>query len=244
MMIRQKKTISKLCKYQLVLRNKMSSNEDPPELKAKYAEIAALKKAINAKQMNQASNKPIPASYSANRGGFRGGFRGSSLRGGFRGGKRGVNKYRNMTVFFNNEIKSKGDEESGNENEMDSEQNIQYISEVSKGGMSLVNSNIYQQDKAKYAERAAELKAKLKLQRQLDIARFRVSKNQTKFDECDRIKIDDGIFAMAKGGNKLIPLSIPFRKTSVDWNGKHYSVRPSGSLKHSSRRARYVGLLY
>lgn len=243
----------------------MSSVPDSDELKAKYAEIAALKKAIDEKKAAQnspygANNQQYQNAADIHRGGYRGGHRGS-YRGGYRGGFRGHpfyargyggnsrgNVHRNMSVVFNsNNTNEKNTENTSND---DSSTEPTYVSSVSKSGMSLVNSDVYEKDKIKIIQRsenAKQIQDQLK-QRKIDNAiKARVLKNKTKTDNCDRVKADGDEFAVTHNGDELVLLTIPTGGNSktTQWNSKIYSRESNGNLKcQSPSRGRYVYLTF
>ena len=243
----------------------MSSVPDSDELKAKYAEIAALKKAINEKKEQKSIPGPLTTGYEGhyygnlneNRGGYRSGYRGG-YGGGYRGGyhnhpySRGrTNSYsrgnihRNMTVVFNgtntndknNEV-SKNDESNATE--------PKYVSSVSKSGMTLVSSDVYEKDKIKMIQRsenAKHLQDQIKQKKKTNAIKTRVFKNQNKTDSYDRVKADGDIFAVTNNGDDLILLSIPTgeKPKTVVWNNKNYTRKINGDLKSQApRRGRYV----
>lgn len=229
----------------------MSSNiPDTDEIKAKYAEIASLKKAIHEKQMQQrsfdSSSHPAVSSF---RGRGRGGYRAryspysTSARG------RGTN-HRNLTLVFNggdinNHTRSDVQESTSSVIETSCQQEPRYVSSVSKSGMSLVHSDLYEQDKTKFIEQnqqATKLKNKVIEQRLISRDREMISKNKVKFDNCDRIEINNNKYAVAKNGTKLVPISIPVLRSveKLNWMNRSYSSKKNGTFKMVGRKAKYV----
>lgn len=224
----------------------MSTNGgDPTDLKAKYAEIAALKKSIEEKKairnaslntkdgkktigtnyINKGQNQYKPRPYSP----------GFNYYKGFTGNR--GNYHRNMTVVFNGQ----GQYENNTET-----LDTKYVSSISKSGMSLVTSDIYKQDQSKLQQLNEEIKNK-----KLEAAKARrikaleniILKNRMSTDGCDRVKIDGDIFAVSNHGDKLIALSLPKgdRPKVVVWNGENYIRKSNGNLKRLvSLRRRYV----
>ncbi|ODV77895.1 uncharacterized protein CANTADRAFT_284994 [Suhomyces tanzawaensis NRRL Y-17324] len=201
---------------------------DSEDVKKKYAEIAALKKAIE-EQKRGASVLPYPSGQL-----FGGRGRG---RGGYRGGYRAARPttYRNMTYVLNGDGNGDGRAESSS-----------YVSRVSKGGMSLVNSTIYHQDQQKYqALQQAQLAVQntLKEQRRLVNLRSRVAKYRSKTDGCDRVEVDGDKFAVTRLGNRLVPITVPEgdKSRSATWDGRTYTRKHNGVLKcFGGRKKRYV----
>lgn len=208
---------------------------DTEELKAKYAEVAALKKAIDEKK--RATSSKRVAHHQAfrvfpNRGnirGRRGLFRGRNFR-------NSTPSHRNMTLVFSN-----GDEDKDNLEQK--QEGHSYISAVSKSGMTLVKRNLYERDQGKFVSQIEQLKAEEeRFKRQLRLNN-RISRNRKKTDSCDRISIDGDKFAVSKQADKLIPITKPIHeelKTLV-WNNKSYERKDNGTYKCQSRRQmRYV----
>ncbi|CCE86216.1 Piso0_005873 [Millerozyma farinosa CBS 7064] len=224
----------------------MSNNDgDPTDLKAKYAEIAALKKSIDEKKairnaslnskdgkktigtnyISKGQNQHKPRPYSS----------GFNYYKGFVGNKGSY--HRNMTAVFNGQ----GQDEKNTETS-----DTKYVSSISKSGMSLVTSDIYKQDQSKLKQLNEEIKNK-KLEaakaRRLKALENIISKNRMSTDSCDRIKLDGDIFAVSNHGDKLVALSLPRgdRPKVIVWNGENYIRKSNGNLKRSvSHRRRYV----
>lgn len=208
----------------------MDTNE---ALKAKYAEIAALKKAILEKKearVNKPVSFPVRGGY---RGHYRGGFRG---RGGHRGHYSPYSSalpHRNMTLVFD-------------KSEPDASESPKYVTQVSKGGMSLVNTELYEKDKEKYLaiqRSQQELRDRMISQKKARAMLTRISKYRTKTDSCDRIDIAGDKFAVTRAGNKLLPITVPvgIKPKEETWNNRTYQRKQNGTLKCSSgRKRRYV----
>lgn len=242
----------------------MSSVPDTDELKAKYAEIAALKKAINEKKMAKNLSSPLLAAYGGSenhhnsstfRGGYRGGYRGR-FRGGYGGNYHSKNytnnlyrenMHRNMSVVFNNNTNDNNSEDS---NKVDSDSlEPTYVSSVSKSGMTLVNSDMYEKDKIKIiqrSEQAKQLQDQFKKKKKASALRAIVFKNQAKTDSYDRVKINEDVYAVTNNGDDLILLSIPIEEKeenieNIEWNKKIYVRTIHGNLKSQNPcRGRYV----
>lgn len=196
----------------------MSDIPDPAELKAKYAEIAALKKAIEEQKQAQTTRySPYPVA-SRGRGNYRGGYRGAKPA-----------TSRNMSISFNEKVDEEGD----------STETQKYVSSVSKGGMTLVNTNIYEQEMAriaKHTEAARKLKEKMAQLRKFHLQKTRVSRYRTETDNCDRIKVDGINYAVTRNGGKLVPLLVSLEdQKTLSWNGKTYYRRPNGTFQCNER---------
>lgn len=150
-----------------------------------------------------------------------------------------------MTVVFNgtntndkNSEVSKNDESNATE--------PKYVSSVSKSGMTLVSSDVYEKDKIKMIQRsenAKQLQDQIKQKKKTNAIKTRVFKNQNKTDSYDRVKADGDIFAVTNNGDDLILLSIPTgeKPKTVVWNNKNYTRKINGDLKSQApRRGRYV----
>lgn len=198
----------------------MSDIPDSAELKAKYAEIAALKKAIDEQKHAQLTRySPYPVARRG-RGNYRGGYRGGTH----------VNP-RNMSISFNEEAKEKGD----------SSETQKYVSSVSKGGMTLVNTNIYEQEIARLAkqnENAKKAREKMIQLRRFHLQKARVSRYRTETDSCDRISVDSKKYAVARNGAKLVPLLVALDdQNTLIWNEKTYYKKPNGTFQCKERGA-------
>ncbi|ODQ78186.1 hypothetical protein BABINDRAFT_162857 [Babjeviella inositovora NRRL Y-12698] len=98
--------------------------------------------------------------------------------------------------------------------------NDKFIASVSKGGMSLVNTRVYSSEtyqsqlarineaRALLLERRKQKLAQEKKQRSMHAIQTKVSKAKVKYDDCNRVQFGDEIFAITRGGNKLVPISI------------------------------------
>lgn len=242
----------------------MSSVPDSDELKAKYAEIAALKKAINEKKQEKSMPGPLATGYdghyygnvNVNRGGFRNGYRGGfkgrhnnyPYVGGYSNSRRG-NMHRNMSVVFNNNITNDKDIESS-QNDESNVTEPKYVSSISKSGMSLVNSEVYEKDKIKIIQRsenAKQMQDQIKQKKKANAIRTRVFKNQSKTDSYDRVKVDGDTFAVTNKGDDLVLLTIPTgeKPKTIVWNNKTYTRKINGDLKNQTpRRGRYVIIIF
>lgn len=235
----------------------MSSVPDSDELKAKYAEIAALKKAINEKKQEKSMPGLLAIDYdghyygnvNVNRGrfrsGYRGGFKGRYNNYPYAGNSHRGNMHRNMSVVFNsNNTNDKNIENSKNDESNAPEP--KYVSSISKSGMTLVNSEVYEKDKIKIIQRsedAKQMQDQIKQKKKANAIRTRVLKNQSKTDSYDRIKVDGDTFAVTNNGDDLILLTIPTgeKPKTVVWNNKNYTRKINGDLKSQTpRRGRYV----
>lgn len=221
---------------------------DSEAMKAKYAEIAALKKSIEEKRMAQHSNKPVPAWY----GGGRGGYKGS--RGAFMGRKRGGNSHRNMSLIFNEgkellPIPAASDDpsavsSSSSSSPSNNNSNIaSFVSSVSSGGMTLINSDIYQQEalsRQRQIDATNNLKEKLRQRKIERINNAKIQLKRSKTDSCDRVSIGGEIFAVSMGGLalKLISASKNHEEKVVQWNNLLYVRQDNGDLICPTNRGR------
>lgn len=226
----------------------MSGNSDPEELKAKYAEIAALKKAIEKKMQEKGSfQRPILNTTNANYG------YGRSRRGGYSGIYKNYNPYRphinkNMSsAFKDTNKKQEGSEAPSSADTTTSDENTTnkttYISTISSSGLSLVNSDIYEKERERKAIEKERINKLMIAKRRNAILKNRISKFRTKVDSCDRVNVDGDPFAVTRGGNKLIPLSIPRGEKSktTTWFNKTYQRKHNGTLKcQIGRNLRFV----
>lgn len=121
-----------------------------------------------------------------------------------------------------------------------------YVTQISKGGMSLVNTELYEKDKEKYLaiqKSQQDLREKMIQQKKARAMQTRISKYRTKTDSCDRIEIGGDKFAVTRAGNKLLPLTVPvgIKPKEEKWNNRTYQRKQNGSLKcNAGRKRRYV----
>lgn len=243
----------------------MSNNNPPPApdylppavpdseaLKAKYAEIAALKRAIEEKKMNQYSHSPVPSWYGGRggfRGAFRGGFRGST-RGGVRAGYGRGNVHRNMTLVFeptaaNSSTANEPNTNNNNINNNNSE--VAYISTTNTGSMSLINSSIYEQEsKARQQNFEAALNSKeaLRISNLEKGFQRKIQIRKAKTENFDRVRINKEIFAVTHGGMTLVLIGssqgglYDEDQKVVYWNNLPYIRIENGDLMCHVNRGR------
>lgn len=234
-------------------------------LKAKYAEIASLKKAIEEKQVRNSQFAPTSAYPSVSLGGMfpprkggairstryavRGNTRGRGFgRGGyasFRGGARGGFVHRHVTAVFD----TSGQNGSGSDSSTgDNDDGVShsppavtgYVTKQSRGGMSLVSTDIYARDQERYEaiqREKEELQKKIARQKRRELMQKQISKLRTKTDSCDRVKIDGQIFAVCKRGSKLIPLATApdDAPSTTEWHNRTFTRSSNGTLRTKSR---------
>lgn len=231
---------------------------DTKELKAKYAEIAALKKAIDAKR----SENQLIQRLQLRRGrgmSFRGRRAGWRGRGGRIGRARGTYSPYPIPYRFLNELSVKepgsvdGPEEDPvedpeNKEEMekgldegdnkDKETLDQYLKSVN--GMTATNPELYDQNKDKIqhqAKFANNLKNKILEQKRQRIRTKMMARNLVKYDSCDRIMLNSTKYCVVRGGSNLVPISLPISQVDpVQWNGQTYYMKKNGTLKCPSIR--------
>ncbi|KAK6456581.1 uncharacterized protein RJT20DRAFT_45760 [Scheffersomyces xylosifermentans] len=253
----------------------MSENiQTPPDsdaLKAKYAEIAALKKSLDEKRAKQGIYSPYPMPNNGYRGRGRGGgairtgynSRGYGGYGNFRGQNRSYRgrgsyhapvMHRNVSAVFTQppidqsmtydesqtvegSLSDISTPEANGDSAQESTSRITgYVTTSSRGGMSLVSTDIYERDQQRYAaiqKQRQEIQERLERQRRLATWRARVSKFKTKTDGADRIKIGEETFAVTKQGTKLVPLTVPQEHSTnlYSWNNVTYKRQPNGTLQ-------------
>lgn len=123
----------------------------------------------------------------------------------------------------------------------------EYVSRVSKGGMTLISKNIYERDEAKFKALKANIQAeKAKLSqmkkeqqkktnevKKVQALQLRIGKNQTRYDYCDRIQIGSDKHSVVSQGAKLLLLtSTPGEKEkNLLWGGRNYIRANSGNYK-------------
>lgn len=131
----------------------------------------------------------------------------------------------------------------------------EYVSRVSKGGMTLISKTVYERDeakfkavrsniqaeKAKYQKQKIEHKKKLLEKKRALAKQQRISRNKTKTDFCDRIDIDGEKFAVTANGGKLVILSpnaisIEDKPKSVTWGDNTYVRQSAGNLKTKTQK--------
>lgn len=242
----------------------MAAKNDVPdtkELKAKYAEIAALKKAIDAKRSENQLIRGLQQRQGREMGwrGRRTGWRG---RGGRIGRARGTYSPYPMPYGLQNElsVKEAGAEEGpvegpeereeiekgpGNLEEgdnKDKENPDQYMTSVSPNGMTVMNAELYDQNKEKIqlqAKLANNLKNKILEQKRQRIRAKMMARNLVKYDSCDRIMLNSTKYCVVRGGSNLVPISLPVSQVDpVQWNGQTYYMKKNGTLKCPSRSIR------
>lgn len=119
--------------------------------------------------------------------------------------KKPLKSYRNQTLVMNNDK--------------------EFVSKVSRSGMSLVNSDIHK-TKQQAARKSVEAK------RRKHMASF-VEKNKTKYPHLNRIVVAGDKFVSVKSGNRLLPVSMLTgeKKKLVMVNGTKYLRLTNGGLK-------------
>ncbi|CAI5756034.1 unnamed protein product [Candida verbasci] len=188
----------------------MSSDiPDSDELKLKYQEIAALKKSIAEKQaLKNRQNQNIARIKKQQHNHHY-----------THNNNMNPNKFQNMKLIVN---------QVPNTNN-----NNQYISAMSKGGNSLYNSSIYQQEAEKLQEKIALKKKQIDQEKYLNKLKLRISKYRTLTDNCDRIKINGDKYAITKNGKSLVPVRM-FQLNNPNeciWNGSKYIRGKNGGFK-------------
>lgn len=217
----------------------MSENPDSEELRAKYSEIAALKKAIEEKKREKQNFNTFPLGghqYVQSTSGYRGRNRGFYKGNIYKQRFHIMNRHpassgfrRSMSLVFN---KSAGDTSGSSEAD---QSDTSYVTTVTKNGMKLMNSDIYQSEKDRIllqTKKTNELKEKLQQRKRLNLLRKMLSKNLSVTDSCDRILLDNVKYAVVNRGDELIPLTDFMGKgDEYKWNSKMYIRKPNGSLK-------------
>lgn len=208
---------------------------DSEELKAKYAEIAALKRSIEEKKMAQFSHHPIPFGSGPHRRQYA-----ARGRGGGHFARKGGSGHRNMTLQFNQQVCDEANAASVAHASVASAPS--YVSSITNSGMTLVNSDIYEQDTKSREQRAlaaSNFKERIRHERQLRILQAKIQVKRGRTDSCDRVKIGDEVFAVTRGGSKLVLISPPSHELEervITWNNLPYIRTESGDLTcHSSR---------
>lgn len=216
--------------------NKMSSIPDLEELEAKFAEIAAIKKAIEEKKASKNLSysgikrhdnvsKPhfFPRRYLNNYKPWGYGWNNTNY------GKENLQKgnlYRSMSVHFPNSTSQQTDQG----------QSPQYVSSVSKSGMSLVNSETYEKERGEILRHYEEIEAKklkAKQKKQEAIWRARLEGNRIRTENYDRIKIKGNTYAVTKSGNELVLIGTGGGQIMnvAMWNKSNYVSYGDGNLK-------------
>ncbi|KAK6199170.1 uncharacterized protein RJT21DRAFT_121472 [Scheffersomyces amazonensis] len=211
----------------------MSSNEDGDAFKKKYAEIAALKKALEEKKQAEKQARGSRTRYINNYVPVRSApiqkkwqnKQAKSMR----------SSFSNVTAVFTKDDK----------NTVSNDVSQGYVSKTSKGSMSLVNTAVYQRQQQQYhkiLQEKEELKKLKESQRSQQLLQKNVSRNKVRADNCDRIKIEGVPYAVTKMGNRLLPLGIPnsefMLKKQIVWANKVYSIKNGASLKCVSGKTR------
>ncbi|KAK6462407.1 hypothetical protein DFJ63DRAFT_154413 [Scheffersomyces coipomensis] len=203
----------------------MSLNEEEA-LKIKYAEIAALKKSIAEKKnalqqarLTQFSNYGTSSNTSMKK----------IWKKHNKAAKKG-NPFGHMSAVFTNATGDISNTE-------------QYVSQISKGGMSIVNTNVLQREQHKFKVHQREqedLKKIKELQRLQARLQKSISKNKVREDNRDRIRIGDVTYAVTRMGNRLLPLSIPnnLDTAEVAWGSRKYISKNGRTLKCTGGRTR------
>lgn len=101
----------------------------------------------------------------------------------------------------------------------------EFVSRVSKSGMSLVNSTIHKEN-----QQAVRKSAEAKKRKHLALA---VEKNKSRYSHLNRIDIAGDRFVSVKSGNRLLPVSMLTgeKKKLVSVNGIRYLRLANGGLK-------------
>lgn len=126
---------------------------------------------------------------------------------------------------------------------------LAYVTQQSKGSLKLLNSEAYKKDQARFLQlqRIRELENRKELILRNQYARKqRISKNRIKADGFDRVEIEGDKFAVTKEGSRLVPITLPLgaKSTTVTWNNHLYERKKNGVLKYNSRRRKmFVFLL-
>ena len=226
----------------------MSSIPDTEELKAKYAEIAAIKKAIEEKKASKISSQQgIKRHDNISKPPFLNRKYLNNLRnvpwscGQNNMNHRNVNYnngnlYRSMSVRFPSSTVEQTEQGSS----------PQYVSSISKSGMSLVNSETYEKEKGQILRRYEEVesrKQRAKQKKQEVIWRARLDENRIRTENCDRVKIKGNTYSVTKGGNELILIESGSEQmiNVAMWNKSNYVGYGDGNLKcRNDRVRRYV----
>jgi hypothetical protein len=208
---------------------------DSEELKAKYAEIAALKRSIEEKKMAQFYNHPIPFGSGPHRRQYT-----ARGRGGGHLARKGGSSHRNMTLQFNQQVSDEANVAPVAHSSAASAPS--YVSSITNSGMTLINSDIYEQDtkcREQRALAASNFKERIRQERQLRILQAKIQVKRGRTDSYDRVRVGDEVFAVTRGGSKLVLISPPSHKQEekvITWNNLPYIRTESGDLTcHSSR---------
>lgn len=210
---------------------------DPEELKLKYREIAALKKSIEEKQRLKNLQVRIIQKRNAMQ-------------------QKKVQKqqmlHRNMSLVMNNlppPPPSLLSLSLPNNNMRNGVPVLPsgYVNVISKGGMSLYNSNAYQERTSELQEirnkkKQAKLLIKQQQKEQKRITRIqnRIAKLKVLCDSCDRIEVNGEKLSVNENGRQLVPLAFPQvnKPGEIEWHNHKYVRNLNGIFKSASKSKR------
>lgn len=205
-------------------------SSEPEDASQIFAKMQELQKSIDeSKRLLENRNSPpavgYPPGHPLTRGTSRGTSRGYPRgRGFFRG--RGIPRkpYRNMTLVMNQNLDSNSDN---------------FVSKVSKSGLSLVNTKVYQSEQ----ERKLLIQQKimeLKLDKLQNLKKIRIQRKlqdlSVKYDYCNRANIDGIEMAIVNDGIRLVPISF------IEDQNYHETIEYEGYKYHKMNDGSYLRL--
>ncbi|RLV95269.1 hypothetical protein JA1_001297 [Spathaspora sp. JA1] len=198
-------------------------SDDSAELKLKYQEIAALKKAISEKQRMKEVQEKLKLK------------RNVLLQ------KKNQKTYKNISLVINNQLPEKPQNVSspvGSNVQSPASQSAGYVTVVSKGAMSFINQTIYNRKAKHMKQQIDSIKEKKKQQKGIERIQNRIKKFKVQYGSSDRIRINGEKFAVIKNGRVLAPLTFPQMDNpkQIEWDFEHYTRNGTGAFKKKTNK--------